>query len=411
MSSKPDATLSHRFIRILMILLLYILVLIITTGCWDRKEINDLAFVMGAAIDQKSEGQMELSVQVFIPKAEGGGSASLGGTSSKGGTQAETMVISAEGVSIADAMSHLQERLPREVFWGHNEVYIFGQARAQQGIREDVDYMLRSPEPRERANVFISKGMGKDSLQLIPPLERNSSEVLREISKFHTGLQVTIKELAEMLTGDANAAALPYIVILPPEPDKQPNQTIAYIQGSAILKDGKMVGKLDSQAARGILWLKDELKTSVITVAPSHSKGSVSLRMIRSYTQLLPSIVNGVWHMDVHIETEEDVQQNTTGISLMEPEWVKTIEISVDKLIENRAKRALQPAQERFHSDIFGFADAFHRKHPQAWKTAKANWSDIFSKMEVRIVSRSHIVRPGISNPDATSPEKGVDSQ
>lgn len=411
MSSKPDAIISHRFIRILMMLMLYIFVWIITTGCWDRKEINDLAFVMGAAIDQKSEGQMELSVQVFIPKAEGGGSASLGGTSSKGGTQAETMVISAEGVSIADAMSHLQERLPREVFWGHNEVYIFGQARAQQGIREDVDYMLRSPEPRERANVFISKGLGKDTLQLIPPLERNSSEVLREISKFHTGLQVTIKQLAEMLTGDANAAALPYIVIRPPEPDKPPNQTISYIQGSAILKDGKMVGKLDSQAARGILWLKDELKTSVITVAPSRSKGSVSLRMIRSYTQLLPSIVNGAWHMDVHIETEEDVQQNTTGISLMEPEWVKTIETSVDKLIENRAKRALQPAQERFHSDIFGFADAFHRKYPNDWKTAKTDWSDIFSRMEVRIVSRSHIVRPGISNPDATSPEKGVDSK
>ncbi|WP_240416393.1 Ger(x)C family spore germination protein [Paenibacillus periandrae] len=410
MSNKPDATNRNRIIRLLLRLTIYIFIWILTTGCWDRKEVNDLAFVMGAAIDQKGEGLLELSVQVFIPKAEGGGSASLGGTSPKGG-QEQTMVRSAEGVSVADAMSHLQEKLPRQVFWGHNEVYIFGQARAQQGIREDVDYMLRSPEPRERANVFVSKGMGKDTLRLIPPLERNSSEVLREISKFHTGLQVTIKELAEMLTGDANAAALPYIVILPPEPDKQPNQTIAYIQGSAILKDGKMVGKLDSLAARGILWLKDELKTSVITVAPSHSKGSVSLRMIRSNTQLHPSIVNGVWHMDVHIETEEDVQQNTTGISLMEPEWVKTIEISVDKLIENRVKRALQPAQERFHSDIFGFADAFHRKYPKDWSKAKANWSDTFSKMEVRIISRSHIVRPGISNPDATSPEKGVDSQ
>ncbi|SFL14913.1 spore germination protein KC [Paenibacillus sp. 1_12] len=410
MRGKADLQIRYRFNRTLSVLLLCSLILIITTGCWDRKEINDLAFVMGAAIDQKSKGLLELSVQVFIPKAEGGGSASLGGTSSKGGTQEQTMVISAEGVSIADAMSHLQERLPREVFWGHNEVYIFGQARAQQGIREDVDFMLRSSEPRERANVFISKGLGKDTLRLIPPLERNSSEVLREISKFHTGLQVTIKDLSEMLTGDANAAALPYIVIQPPEPGLPPNQTISFISGSAILKDGKMVGKLDSQAARGILWLRDEIKTSVITVTPTKSKGSVSLRMIRSNTQLHPSIVNGVWRMNVHIETEEDVQQNTTGISLMEPEWIKTIETSMDNLIEDRAKKALQPAQKSFHSDIFGFAEAFHRKYPKAWNTSKANWNDIFSKMEVVIISSSHIVRPGISNPDATSPQKGVDS-
>ncbi|MDP4086958.1 MAG: Ger(x)C family spore germination protein, partial [Bacillota bacterium] len=38
------------------------------SGCWDRREVNDLALVTAAGIDKKSDGLLELSVLVFIPK-------------------------------------------------------------------------------------------------------------------------------------------------------------------------------------------------------------------------------------------------------------------------------------------------------------------------------------------------------
>ncbi|NHN29202.1 Ger(x)C family spore germination protein [Paenibacillus agricola] len=388
-----------------------VLVILASAGCWDRKEINDLAFVMGAAIDQKSDGVIELSVQVFLPKAAGAGQATGGQAATKGSGSEQTMVRYAEGISIADAMSHLQERLPREIFWGHNEVYIFGEARAQHGIREDVDFILRSSKPRERSQVFISKGQAKDTLELIPPLERNSSEVLRELSAFHTGLEVTMKNLAEQLTGDTNAGAIPYIVKLPPEPGKPATQTISYIQGSAIFKNGKMVGTMDNRETRGILWLRNEVKKSFFTVTPDNSKGYVSVTMIRSYTQLIPTLVDGTWKMTVHIETENGIQQNTTGNNLGDLEWLKTVETSLDEAIKARIQTVLKIAQKDYHSDIFGFADAFHKKHPKQWNLAKGHWSDVFTTMEVEVLSHSRILRPGVSNSDAISPQKGVDSQ
>ena len=44
-------------------------------------EINDLAIVTAAAIDKKENNQIELSIQVFIPKAlsSGGGQGGGGG--------------------------------------------------------------------------------------------------------------------------------------------------------------------------------------------------------------------------------------------------------------------------------------------------------------------------------------------
>ncbi|MGQ7885403.1 hypothetical protein [Paenibacillus sp. WC2504] len=54
---------------------------------------------------------------------------------------------------------------------------------------------------------FICKGKAKDVLALLPPLERTSAETLREMAKSHTGLKVTLKDLAQMLSGDAGASA------------------------------------------------------------------------------------------------------------------------------------------------------------------------------------------------------------
>ena len=89
-------------------LFVFFIPLLFLTGCWDRIEIHDLAIVTGAAIDQKDD-EIELSVQVFIPKAMGSG----GGQSSGGGGKI-TYTASQTGKNIADALSKLQGKFPRE---------------------------------------------------------------------------------------------------------------------------------------------------------------------------------------------------------------------------------------------------------------------------------------------------------
>ena len=95
-------------------------------GCWDRKEINDLALVTAAGIDKTDEEMIELSVQVFVPRSGGGGQlGQTGGT----GSGPQSLVRSAAGKTVAEAMARLQERIPRTIFWGHTEVFIFGEAK------------------------------------------------------------------------------------------------------------------------------------------------------------------------------------------------------------------------------------------------------------------------------------------
>ncbi len=137
------------------------------SGCWDRVEITDLAVVTAAAIDKKDDNQIELSVQVFIPSSisSGGGQ----GGSSQGGGGVTTLVRSEKGSNISDALSRLQSKLPRKVFWGHCKVFVFGEKLAKEGVQEQLDFLLRHPQPREKANVYVSKGKAKPILESCRP--------------------------------------------------------------------------------------------------------------------------------------------------------------------------------------------------------------------------------------------------
>ena len=172
-------------------------------------EINDLAIVTGAAIDQKENDQIELSIQVFIPKALSSGGGQGGGS----GGRKITYTASQTGKNISDALSKLQGKFPREIFWGQCKVFIFGEKLAKKGIQKQMDFLLRHPEPRGRAYVFISEGKAKSILELEPNLERYSAEVLRGILNYRIGMQITIQDIDEMLTGIAQAASIPYVKI------------------------------------------------------------------------------------------------------------------------------------------------------------------------------------------------------
>ncbi|MEH6996427.1 Ger(x)C family spore germination protein, partial [Neobacillus drentensis] len=64
--------------------------ILFVTGCWDRTEVNDLAIVTAAAIDKKENNQIELSLQLFIPK-----SLSMGGGQGGGGGGGGQMTVAA----------------------------------------------------------------------------------------------------------------------------------------------------------------------------------------------------------------------------------------------------------------------------------------------------------------------------
>ncbi|MFC3801077.1 Ger(x)C family spore germination protein [Cohnella sp. GCM10012308] len=369
----------------------------LTAGCWDRMEINDMALVMATGLDEVEDGRLKLSVQIFVPK-KAGGSQTIGGDQSSGSGTSQTIVKESTGISVADAASRLQTTLSRRLSWEHNEVFIFGEKRAERGIEEDMDFLLRSRQTRERANLFVSEGMAVDALRLMPNLERDAAETLREMTILQIGLNVSLFDLLHMLRSTGKAAVLPYIQKLPDQPNEKPGNTVSYITGSTVFKNGKSVGKLNMRLTRGLLWLRNDTKEAIVTFVPEGMPGTVSLRIVRSRSVLVPRISGDRWSVRVKVENDAVLLQNTTGGSVLNEAWVRTVERAASQSIKSRIEEATEAGQRQYNADIFGVAEQFRKHYPKQWKLARNDWDRTFKEIRIEVEVRTKVKRPGISN-------------
>jgi spore germination protein KC len=308
----------------------------------------------------------------------------------------QTFVRSAEGKTIADAMSRLQEELTRKIFWGQNEVIVFGEKLAKDGVGNQIDFWMRPSEPRMTADVFVCKGVSKDILESMPELERDSAKQLHELVKTQIGVKVTVKDLAQMLSGESDAAVLPWVENLPADRLGSKKKKIPFINGAAVFKKNKMVGRLDDKATRGILWPRNEIDSGVITISLDNEKGYLSLNLIRGHSELVPSIKDGKWRMVVKTNAEFDVIQNTMNVNLS-PKLIQEAKQRVRQEIQGRERLAFSKVQKKWNADIFGFAETFQREYPEIWKAKKNDWNEIFQTVHVSFNTEVSIERLGLA--------------
>lgn len=365
-------------------------------GCWDRTEINDLAIITLITIDKAEEEHLiELSAQIYLPKP-------FTGTEKGGTSEANVTNVSGIGINIADALSKLQAKLPRKAFWGHCKVFIFGEEIARAGIREHMDFLLRHPQIREQAYIYVSEKKAKQFLKSKPKLERFTGEILREVSTQGIGMEITLQELDEMMIGSSQAAALPYIVV-GKEPgtggEEKDLNLFPRIMGTAVFLKGKMVGKLNESETRGILWIRDEITEYTSTVHSPDFKEHISVFPLSSRATLIPQIDKDKWKMRLKIYTEGIIIQNMSKLDLNKTEVFPKIEQALAKDIKERMETSLKRVQKDMQADIVGFAEEFRREYPDEWKKAEENWQEKFPQVEVILDVEVRIRRNGyISN-------------
>ncbi|CRK83272.1 Ger(x)C family spore germination protein [Neobacillus massiliamazoniensis] len=381
------------------------------SACWDRREVNDTALVLSASIDKAKGKNIELTTQILIPRAVSSGQQGGGGG---GGGSPEVTTRSAIGENMTDAASKLQLKLSRKIFWGHCATYIIGKNLAKAGgIHKQIDFLLRHPEPRERAYLYVSDGKAEEFLKIMPTktayIEPYEGEALRKLTEMRIGTIVTVKDFEQMLTGDAEAAILPLIGKVPSIAG-QKEDMITSITGSAIFKKDKMVGQIATDVTRGLMWLRNEIEVTSVTVSPKKGD-TLTLDPIREKTKLLPTIKNGKWNILAKITSEGTIVQNGSNLDIMNPNITKRIEKALEKDIKQRINLSLTQVKKGMNVDVFGFADAFHRKYPKEWKKEKDHWDEILTQVDVKIDIKTKVLRPGLTTTPAGLKEEEVEKK
>ncbi|KFN03617.1 Ger(x)C family spore germination protein [Bacillus clarus] len=380
------------------LVLLFFIYLLLLTGCWDRIETNEMAIVLTTAID-KSKDQTKVSVQILIPQGE------KSGQHGAGGEDKSTIVRTALGKSITDAMSKIQAKTSRELFWGQCRVYIFGEQLAKEGLHDEIDFLVRHPEPRNRSYLFVSEGEAAHLLTLQSPLEGYIGQSLRKLADERMSAVITLKDFQQMITGQAGGAILPYINTKTLEQIEE-KETLGPILETSIFKRDKMIGKIDQKMTKGVLWLRNEIQEAVVAVKPQNGRGTITMELTQELTDIVPKIENNKWKIVANIRTEGSIVENATDLDVMKPEINKMIQKKLAKDIQQRITQTLEEVQKGMKADIFHFAEAFERKYPDKWDKAKAQWNKVFPQVEVDFDIKAYVRRPGVSTRPAGLPKQ-----
>lgn len=377
-----------QIVRKMVFCLLMLGVLIWVTGCWDKDEVNDIAVILAAGIE-KSDDMIQLTVQLEAPVTQGS-------------TGPQVEVKQGTGESIFDAMEYLQEKTPRKLFWGHNQVVFISKDIAEDGIHEHIDFFARYLETRLRTYVFVTDENIVDLMNVTPTLGLNAGEITKEIAQFQTGMNMDIRKALVMANNDIDTLAIPWLELDTEDP------LISYrVNGIAIFKQNKMIAQLDDELTRGVLWVRDEIQQTSVTIRPDEAeKGYISFQLIESKTKVTPQYENGQWTITLDIQTIDDVTQNGTNLNVMKRKTRKKLEKQLAEHIKTRIESMLEIVQKEASADILNIGSTIYRKDPNEWKKIKDQWNEKFRDIDININVSAKIQRPGSSTKPQGLPEK-----
>ncbi len=370
------------------LIMIAIVAVVFTTGCWDQVELNDRAIEMAWGIDQVSKSLVEISAQVIIPSR-------MQGQSSQGSQQKTFQVVSGRGINTLEAVQDMQRQLSRVVFRSHRRAIFFGEDTAKQGLTDILDTYTRDPEIRLRTDVFVVKGMtAKDFLSVSFPFE--SIPGLGAL-KEHTamggwGTEVFLDFLLSV-NSEGTAPTLPLIQVT----SQHGRKTGFEYSGRAIFnKQLRMVGELSSTQAQLAFWIKS--KNRYLTIGGKvPPKGNVAIVILNPRSHIVSHLGKKSVRFVITLYGDGNLRENNTELDMSKTDSIHIVERALERQMSKRALALIAHVQKDYGEDIFGFGDTLHIQHPYYWKKVKGSWDSIFRHVQVRISTRISIKRVGLT--------------
>lgn len=133
---------------------------LVLTGCWDKLEMEDQIFVATLAVDRGERSRYRVAFRVPIATEMRVGI--LGGAGSGRGRTSELLV--AEADTVAQAAFILNASVARRLTLRHLRGVVIGEDLAREGVHDLVAELLRNPEVRETAGIYVARGRAVEVL-------------------------------------------------------------------------------------------------------------------------------------------------------------------------------------------------------------------------------------------------------
>lgn len=395
----------RKFIKSIIFILLLLLIFQ-CSGCYDSAEIDAKTFVLVVGIDtvagkenweKETEGIKKVadrfSTTFELP---------LFSKQLPAGETEKFWMLSTRGASIIEAIRNAALRSDKTLTFGHLKVVAISEEMAKRGIYPILDFFHREPVVPRKTNIIITEGKAGDLISINPYLEKlygvYQEDLLESKRSFlpknaHQLRQVFI-QFNKTFYGvkEKGNGFIPYV-------KKGKDDKEVMIFGLAIIKNGKMVGKLSNAESYALGALLNQTTGNTILSVPSllYPGCHLAFEAHDAHSQL--KYLDDKENISFAYQVDVDGHFAECPSSLIKEETGKDIEginKSVAKQLKQDMERTIKKLQE-LNVDLLGLDSYLFQKHPKVWKQVAANWEELFPEADIDVQVTVHTRHLGTS--------------
>lgn len=367
------------------------LCLALLSGCWDSREIDELGLVMAVGIDK------DFSTNDYIVTAQIANQRGFSQQGSGSSSQAEQIYIaSAKGKSLFEAVRALSKASSKRIMWAHNNIVIIGESVARDSILPVVDFFTHNPESRLKTAVVISEGDAKDYVAIKSGTEDIPGVSYTSIYNYDwlTGeyIETDLLDVCHSIYSEFRQPIVSKIRFsnnrLMPSQDV-PAKTVEQVEfgGAAVFSEDKMLGWLTPDETRGLAWVRNETRNTVVPVQdPSDPGRYVSVEMHSVTADIKSNVSGGQPSVTLNVSGTGNITEEGASKTLPMQQFKTAVAGLVARQIVNDISACLYKVQKEYKSDVLGLADYIHGEHDAEWENGiMQRWSEIYPGMPVTI--------------------------
>jgi spore germination protein KC len=383
----------------------YMLLILLLTGCWDQKEIEKRAYVYGIGMDKgEKEGNIRITYLIVNPEF---------GTPVTGGSSDEppTEIISFETNDLISARNVANAVISKDITYDLLRVFFISEDLARD--KNFIRWMYDATKDREirRDNYFV---VTKESVDKF--LEQNNPKMDTRVHKYfdqifeqgsENGLipNSLLHWYFKITEADADLYLSIYgttehdkddqsgkdeDAILAGQLNTKGNTNKTQFIGSAVFKEGKMIGTLNGEETRLAVLLNDTLHMSDVLTTfpdPQNEKYRVAARLVKKRpNKVKMSFQNGNGKIDVTIPLNVEIMSDHSMVSYAKAKSKREqLKISIKERMEKNIEELVRKTQEEFKGEPFSWSLLARKKFLTIKEYEQFDWMKSYPNMEISV--------------------------
>ncbi len=383
------------------VILFLIFLLIITPGCWNRREPEELALVLMAAFDLDQEsGDFKIIVQIANPLGMGGKGPEAGG---EGGSDS-IWVVAASGQTPFEAARNLVTKSTREINFSHATVVLFSEEIVRDGIHQLLDFIDRERQFRLVVHPMVVDGDIRKAMEAEFAMEEVGAVALvRHVRTTSQERAVTrnifLRDIYNIFSQPSWEVTMPRLHIITDEEGELIEEAPVHLSGLAAFSKDRMVDWLNEKESRGLNWVLNDINRAVYVLkSPPDSNRSTTVEIYQASSSMKAEVQGEEITITLEIEADGRLQETHTEREWLseESELTESLDRRLAQAIRNDIGLVLDKAQNDLNADIFGFGNLIYRTRPQEWSRLSDRWDEIFPQIQVEILVDANVRRTGL---------------